>query len=629
MNTNRTSDRSSHDGESSVTRATMSAPNGRLQESNHIHVATNVENRNDASTTTNQHIDDNDDDDDENNEYLISCRCESAKVISTLLSCLKHVNSTRPSAQRNTTNTSNGHIRSSSQRRVSNSTSRFGSSTVSSSSSLVTLQPVTIFCSPTTLTFHILNTSKQIQASVDISANLFSDYSVASTTNNNNSNNNNDPNQEDWATAAGGEFCVNLSTLLECLHSLGTHNLDKTKLCFSYNTTQDIFKMELLEESGILSTAAIPGMLSPHLDDDNHDDINLRTNSLAHSFRLSAISARIIVKSESLHELVAELDFVAGGTMATVSLGIDGLKIRVVGYLGECQVVLPPKGNHVVSIEIPPTDTATAGGTAASHTLSPPTLWTYPLHALMESMRGLDIAEETCITMNTGGMMAIQHQVLDNTISDTPSFVDFILCCMHDDDDDNENDDHHIATETTNQRATLCDLHDNPVSTCTIPNQPTARIVSQMKCFNADDTNSDDSHALSTARPSAERLFGSVMAEREPLPNPLASPIGSIGIEVLPVHRRRRSSRSAQIRPPPYKKNRFQAIVQKKKTKRGIDWDDEDESQDGRRNSDDDEEAIDATVAPSSPSRPKSRYRRQEEIDDGCSSPELLYGQQH
>ena len=66
--------------------------------------------------------------------------------------------------------------------------------------------------------------------------------------------------------------------------------------------------------------------------------------------------------------------------MTTVSLGVNGLEMNVVGHLGECKILLPVKGNHVVSVELPPS--------------TPTTARPYPLHALMESMSGLEIAEE-------------------------------------------------------------------------------------------------------------------------------------------------------------------------------------------------------------------------------------------
>jgi Repair protein Rad1/Rec1/Rad17 len=543
------------------------------------------------------------DDEDEEDQYLISCRCESAKVISTLLSCLKHITTSARHINANNSSRST-----SSQRRSHGSSS---SRLVSSSSGQPahSLQPVTVFCSPTSLTFHLYNTSKQIQASVDINANFFSDFSVATTTN------------DDDDRVVGGEFCVNLSTLLECLHSLGTHNLDKTKLCFSYNTTQDIFKMELLEESGILSTATIPGMVSPHMDendiDDDDDDHDLRYNALAHSFQSSPISARMIVKSDPLRELVSELDFVTGGTMAEVSLGVEGFKIRVVGYLGECQIVLPAKGNHVVCVEVrPPSETMRTGNGAVNRTSAADSkTFTYPLHSFLESMRGLDIADETCITMNMTGMMAIQHQVLDSTVSDTPSFVDFILCCMQDELDDDE----------TMESASVGIFHASPVPgqnsvVSSFSTQGHASVVSQTKPdVNAGDSDSDDDSPVfrlgrRVASSTDRHLFGALTTDATEHP---ASK--RVQERVLP-RRRPRSSRGAQV----HKKNRFATIEQHKNNESD---DQKDASQDAGSDDDDDMDGFSSYAARS----PLDRYRRRpaNEDDGGCSSPELVYGKQH
>jgi hypothetical protein len=48
-------------------------------------------------------------------------------------------------------------------------------------------------------------------------------------------------------------------------------------------------------------------------------------------------------------------------------------------------------------------------------------------------MRGLDIAEETCLTINEMGMMAIQHQVLDQ--EGQANFVDFLMASLEDDEE--------------------------------------------------------------------------------------------------------------------------------------------------------------------------------------------------
>jgi Repair protein Rad1/Rec1/Rad17 len=373
---------------------------------------------------------------------------------------------------------------------------------------------------------------------------------------------------------------------------LGTHNLDKTKLCFSYNITKEIFKMELLEESGVLSTAAIPGMLPP--DDD------LGSDSLALAFRSSPIAARIIVKSETLQELVSELELVAGGTTATVGLGMEGLEMNVVGHLGECTILLPVKGSHVVSVELPPSTTPPARA--------------YPLHALTESMRGLDIAEETCITMNNAGMMAIQHQVFDRTLSDSPSFVDFILCWLLEEEDDEQSEPVAATHENTSPRSMAWSQSQDGASATTTIATRKSRVVSHKKMFpyDCDDdkeedskTRSDESSHYQTSASEA-RLFGSVVAE-ESQQSPPSSRASSRKV-------RRRTRRPL------------------KKRSRAIDKTSNSDSE-GSRNllagSDDDDENMEETepldvTALASPPRNKRDHR-----EDECSSPELVYGQQH
>lgn len=500
-------------------------------------------------------------------DYLLSCSCESAKTVSTLLSCLKHIGSSAAG------DGISKELSSSAQNRRR--------------SAAPSLQPVTVFCSPASLTFHVYGKSKQMQASVDIQSSLFSDYSVSIATTAD------DQPKEEWQ--AGGGFCVNLSSVLECLHCLGTHSLDKTKLCFSYNATQEIFKMELLEESGVLITSAIPGMVPP--DDD------LGTDSLALAFRSSPIVARIIVKSETLQDLVSELELVAGGTVATVLLGADGLEMNVVGHLGECTILLPAKGNHIVSVEI----------TSSSSSAAPPAR-VYPLHALTESMLGLEIAEETCITINDAGMMAIQHQVIDRTLSIAPSFVDFILCCMQDEDDDDESEAAASPERTSPRSSARSQAQDVGSAT----SRSSVRVVSQGKMSslndgdsaNFDDDNEDESKTdgmpLIRTRSYESRLFGSVVGEDCRQSSPRA-----------PSRQVRRRTR------PPLKK-RPRAVASKENSPLG------DGSRDLLAGSGDDVESDQREdTEPLDVTALASPRRRRFHREDECSSPELVYGQQH
>lgn len=521
----------------------------------------------------------------EDEELLVSCRCDSAKAISTLLSCLHRIAASSSYSSHDESISSSQY-----PGRTRTSTTRSKSSS--------SLQPVTIFCSPSSLTFHVYGKAKQIQASVDIQTSLFTDYDVLREKMKQEQTNDDDNDDNNWQ--AGGEFCVNLSTLLECLHIFGTNNLEKTKLCFSYSTTREHFKMELFEESGILSTAVIPGMLP--------DDEDL-SNSLALGFRSSPIAARIIVKSESLQEIVTELELVAGATKASVWLGANcGLKVTTVGMFGECQITIPTQGKHVVSANLP-MDEATTIPRA------------YALHSFLDSMRAIEIAEETCITVNKDGMMAIQHQVFDRNISDAPSFVDFIMCCLEDESDEVNEEDVQVRRrkETVTRPTTPYSITQDGISVATTTtNNSHVRVVSQKRYHDDNDENeySGDeehgSHSVNEASTgpstsSAPRLFGHSSLDMSTVDRLSPNPRDAIRHVRRLTRRRPLSSRSQVPAEKSYNGDSSPDILQQESEN---EWDES--------------EPLDVQTRPNSP-----RYNRQYENRNGdCSSPELLYGRQ-
>ena len=454
----------------------------------------------------------------EEDEWLFSCRCESAKVISTLLSCLKLI--TAAAATTTTTATHREELTSRTRRK----------------SALI--HPVTVFCSPSSITFQVYGTARQSQASVEINSTLFSDYRLLSKP----PPSNGDGQDDDWQ--AGGEFCVNLTTVLECLHVLGLQNLERTKLCLSYNLTEEIFKMELLEE-GILSTAAIPGMMPP---DDNG-------NSLALAFRSTPTVARIILKSEYLREAMQELDLVHGATCCTVSLGPRGLQLAAVGHVGECLISMPSGGTSIIQLDCADNEART-----------------YPLHSLQSGMQGLEIAEETCITINEAGMVAIQHQVLDTVTQKATNFVDFIMSCLQDDDD--INDEHSSSNGLLSQRASV-----NPAPPMSMGWDDNNVVRSaDARSLKADDESEDD---LPVRPTSAVPLFGTIAME---------------GTNRAIRRRRSRSSQSART-----------SGEERIATERPAEESDDE---------------MDVVAAPSSPRR---RRRMAAEQEDCCSSPEIIY----
>ena len=69
------------------------------------------------------------------------------------------------------------------------------------------------------------------------------------------------------------------------------------------------------------------------------------------------------------------------------------------GHSGDCLLYLPKNSEVFVSLNCDPPD--------RNHFRS------YPLNSFLQGMRGLEIANETCVSLNEKGMIAIQHQVLD------------------------------------------------------------------------------------------------------------------------------------------------------------------------------------------------------------------------
>ena len=100
----------------------------------------------------------------EEDEWLVFSRCEKAKCVYTLLSCLRNVGSQKGrvgSESRSLSMTQKSH-------REASSSSNAGRS----------MQPVTVFVYPSSMTFHVVGKSKQIQASVNMRAGLFSQYNI-------------------------------------------------------------------------------------------------------------------------------------------------------------------------------------------------------------------------------------------------------------------------------------------------------------------------------------------------------------------------------------------------------------------------------------------------------------------
>lgn len=291
----------------------------------------------------------------EDESLLFYCRCESAKSVSTLLSSLRQFASRVGGGNVPIPSTHAGEAAQPSLSvMVDHLSAMDGGKVNNSKKGIRSVQQVTVYAHPGGLTFHVHGIGRQSQASVDMQCGLFSEYSVASERL---------PTEVKGATAdveginideayenvVGGEFCVNLPTVIDSLHVLGLQNLDRTKVCMSYNRNDAIFKVEL-EDRGVLATAAISGSVPEfQYDDDAGDGENsndfrergIATSSLAVAFRNHPVVARAIVKSDFFRSAVTELADIAGAMICSIGISPNYIEIGTVGHSGECLVYLP------------------------------------------------------------------------------------------------------------------------------------------------------------------------------------------------------------------------------------------------------------------------------------------------
>lgn len=487
--------------------------------------------RNDQGTTTN---------DNDTTNLLFSCQCDSARQIATLLSCLRRVVTSSSSSTLGGGGGTNDYYTSSTQRNTTTQTN------LASSNNNSRLQHATVYAGPSGLTFHVQHgLAKQAQCSVDMPSSSFRHYIVGEEEvwledeeeeyNENNDDNDKDNNTNPKYTkeiVQGGEFGINLTTVLECFAILskktGNHNSNYTNtnknykvqppssgsvdhasgasgggvggasiggggeyasltnvpLCMSYDRGSATFHLEFLDKGGgsgggCLVTCEVPGVAvaDDDVDDTGHDSTNNNnddneeekgnneycnssSSGLAMAFRASPLISRAILHSDALLSAVSELYDVPGASVVEISLTPTGLGFGCVGPRSEVWVTVPyhrGQGGLYVGLEcyalpnnISPDDIGRSSSSRDGGNNSSNIVRRYPLGAFLSGMRGLDIGIETCISVNSRGMMAIQHQVSkegyyhdlsEGSTPARPSFVDFIMTCIEVVDEDHERGD--------------------------------------------------------------------------------------------------------------------------------------------------------------------------------------------
>jgi hypothetical protein len=444
-------------------------------------------------------------DDDSSSNLLFSCQCDSARKVATLLSCLRRVVTVGGSGN---LYSATGSSSTSHQQQLHHGTSIAAAAKAISGGSSHKIQHVTVYAGPDGLTFHVQHgLAKQAQCSVDMPKTMFRDYYVGEEEVWVEEESDDDDDEHDHETRQqqqqqqqqqktggggggtkeiiqGGEFSINLTTLLDCFSILsktgnkpssgtggGSINgnsgnsttngggggggeyasLSNVPLCMSYDRGTATLHLELFENGGggggCLVTCEVPGVAvaddvddGPDDDEANHDSHSAACNShsgLATAFRSSPILTRAILCSDALQSAVAELYDVPGAKIVTISLSTTGLEFGTIGPRSEVWVNVPyhrGQGGLYVGLE-------SYNRVADDNNI----VRRYPLGAFLSGMRGLDIGVETCISVNSRGIMAIQHQISRDDCVDSgralrPSFVDFIMTCIEDDDDTTNDD---------------------------------------------------------------------------------------------------------------------------------------------------------------------------------------------
>ncbi len=224
-------------------------------------------------------------------------------------------------------------------------------------------QHTTFFCSPSAgLTIHT-HPNPQFQCTLELPLGLFSKFH-----------------------AKECDFCVSYKTLLECLGVLTIEH--PLKLSLQYHAPTEVLKLEATLKHGV-SSAAISGMVPPE-----------SSAELSAAFGASPVVARLLCNSKNLQDW-AELELVQGVASIRLVFQPHTFTCFVVGHSSQCQVVLPLPVETQDKFQ-----------------------YSYPFQGWKRAMKPLDVAKETCLSINANGVLAVQHQMVHDDIA---AFCDCLL----------------------------------------------------------------------------------------------------------------------------------------------------------------------------------------------------------
>ncbi|VEU40467.1 unnamed protein product [Pseudo-nitzschia multistriata] len=370
--------------------------------------------------------------DDEEDDALVVCRCESPGILAGLLRSFSgHGGWSREGGS------ANGG--------ASGRRNRDGHGPCSGPS-FGRLHPATVFCTSAGLTIHSQSSNKQFQASMELPSALFVDYRLMGRGGGRNGNGNGKDRKDhddDDDDEVSYDFTIHWQTLVQCLNvlTIGTgghrappgpssffsgHALSHSSphshsrshlrspshspssLTLSYHSSTEVLRLEWEAAKSapggrppFVATAAVPGLHPPPADE---------AAELSEAFGRSPIRARWLCPSAG-HELAdaRELESLQGAT---------SVSIRFLGGSGDRgpRLCLSARGHSgLVDVEIPAPiefSEGSGGGEGRGHRLRASVVHTYSLAGWIQALQPLDMARETCLSVNEQGILAVQHQVV-------------------------------------------------------------------------------------------------------------------------------------------------------------------------------------------------------------------------
>jgi len=218
-------------------------------------------------------------------------------------------------------------------------------------------------------------------------------------------------------------FKINLQVLLECLNVLGISKTFMTKLQMCYAGYAHPLLL-MLEESNVNADCGIQTLdTEPILD---------------FQFRSEPIHNKCIIKSEELKEALNDLDLSANRVSFMMSPDPPHFRLSTDSTAASSQIDYPKDAEIFESFESTKTQVNN-----------------YRLGLLQPTIKILNTAVKTSVSMNEKGMLQLKHMMKNEseTLDNQYSFIEVLLCPDEADDADSTSDTTSIASANLNNNA--------------------------------------------------------------------------------------------------------------------------------------------------------------------------------